>query len=56
KLMQEYLAQSEQGPQIIKEVRAYMLKKYEDWMAGKWDPDAAAVQEEKKDDKYFGAR
>jgi D-amino peptidase len=56
KLMQEYLAQSEQGPQIIKEVRAYMLKKYEDWMAGKWDPDAAPVQEEKKDEKYFGAR
>lgn len=56
KLMQEYLAQSEQGPQIIKEVRAYMLKKYEDWMAGKWDPDAAPAQEEKKDEKYFGAR
>ena len=56
KLMQEYLAQSEQGPQIIKEVRAYMLKKTEDWMAGKWDPDAAPAQEGKKDEKYFGAR
>lgn len=56
KLMQEYLAQAEQGPQIIKEVRGYMLKKYEDWMAGKWDPDAEPKKEEKKDVKYFGAR
>lgn len=54
--MQEYLAQAEQGPQIIKEVRGYMLKKYEDWMAGKWDPDAEPKKEEKKDVKYFGAR
>jgi len=56
KLMQEYLAQAEQGPQIIKEVRGYMLKKYEDWMAGKWDPDAEPKKDEKKDVKYFGAR
>ena len=56
KLMQEYLAQAEQGPQIIKEARGYMLKKYEDWMAGKWDPDAEPKKEEKKDVKYFGAR
>jgi len=56
KLMQEYLAQAEQGPQIIKEVRGYMLKKYEDWMAGKWDPDAEPKKEEKKDVKYFGAK
>jgi D-amino peptidase len=56
KLMQEYLAQSEQGPQLRKEFRSYMLKKYEDWMAGKWDPDAAPAKEEKKEEKYFGAR
>jgi D-amino peptidase len=56
KLLQEYLAQSEQGPQIIKDARAYMVRKYEDWMAGKWDPDAAPAQEEKKDEKHFGAR
>jgi len=56
KLMQEYLAQSEQGPQIIKEVRAYMLKKHEDWMAGKWNPYAKPEKEENKDIKYFGAR
>jgi len=56
KLVQEYLAQSEQGPQIIKEVRAYMLKKYEDWLAGKWDPDAEPKKEEKAGLKYFGAR
>ena len=56
KLMQEYLAQAEQGPQIIKEVRGYMLKKYEDWMAGKWDPDAEPKKEEEKDVKYFGAK
>jgi D-amino peptidase len=56
KLMQEYLAQSEQGLQIMKEVRGYMFKKYEDWVAGKWDPNAEPKKEEKKDIKYFGAR
>ena len=56
KLIQEYLAQAEQGPQIIKDVRAYMLKKHEDFLAGKWDPYAAPKKEEKADVKYFGAR
>jgi hypothetical protein len=56
KLMQEYLRQSEQGPQIMKDVRAYMLKKYEDWQSGKWDPDAEPKKEEKPGAKYFGAR
>jgi D-amino peptidase len=56
KLMQEYLMQSEQGPQIIKDVRAYMRKKYEDWQAGRWDPDAELKKEEKPGFKYFGAR
>jgi D-amino peptidase len=56
KLMQEYLAQSEQGPQLRKEFRSYMFRKYEDWMAGKWDPNAAPEKEEKKDVKYFGAK
>jgi len=56
KLMQEYLAQSEQGPQIQKEIRGYMFKKYEDWIAGKWDPNAEPEKEAKQDVKFFGAR
>jgi D-aminopeptidase len=56
KLMQEYLAQTEQGPQIRREFRGYMMKKYQDWIAGRWDPNAAPAKEEKKDEKYFGAK
>jgi len=57
KLTQEYLAQSEYSPKIFKEIRAYMFSKFNDWIEGKWDPDAKPEKkEEKKDEQYFGVK
>lgn len=57
KLIQEYLAQSEYGPKVFKEARAYMFKKMNDMIEGKWDPNAKPeMKEEKKDEQYFGVK
>ena len=57
RLLQEYLRQSEYGPKVLKESRAYMFKKYNDWIEGKWDPNAEPEKkEEKQDEQYFGVK
>jgi D-amino peptidase len=61
KLMREYLAQSEYGSKVYKEVRTYMFKKMQDMVDGKWDPNAKPEKkeeekEEKKEEQYFGVK
>jgi hypothetical protein len=57
KLLREYLAQSEYGSKVFKEARAYMFKKMQDMIDGKWDPDAKPEKKEaKKDEQYFGVK
>jgi len=55
-LMQEYLAQTEFGPEVSKGFREYMFNKFEEWIAGSWDPRAEPEKQDKKLQKYFGAR
>jgi len=57
KLLREYLTQSEYGSKVFKEARAYMFKKMQDMVDGKWDPNAKPEKrEEKKDEQYFGVK
>jgi D-amino peptidase len=56
-LLREYLAQSEYGPKVFKEFRAYRSKKMKDMIEGKWDPNAKPKkEEEKKEVQYFGVK